>query len=333
MTAFFNYHHTRLRPGVFLVLLFLLGACSHTPQTQQLLNRDKTFEPAAAELDDVPFFPQTKYQCGPAALATVMNYRQVEIEPETLVPQVFIPEKQGSVQIEMVAATRKQGLMPTPIDGTMDNLLTEIAAGNPVLVMQNLGYNWAPVWHYAVAVGYDIEAREVILRSAETRRWKTPFKTFERTWARSDYWGLIITQADHIPATTNRADWLKTAYSMEETGQTQAAEQAYRAGMERWPEQSQMGMALANFYFNQSAYQQASETYRTLIDTAPQQAALWNNFAYVLQARQCSDTALKAAECAYKLAPEDDNINATVDEMRQSPSTNNQCEVPDCPVN
>lgn len=333
MPVFLNHDNTRLRPGVFLVLLFLLSACSHTPQTQQLLDQTTVFEPSVAELNEVPFFPQTKYQCGPAALATVMNYRQVGIEPEALVSQVYIPEKKGSVQIEMVAATRKQGLMPTPIDGTMQNLLTEIAAGNPVLVMQNLGYNWAPVWHYAVVVGYDIEAREVILRSAETRRWKTPFKTFERTWARSDYWGLIITRPDHIPATTNRADWLKTAFTMEETGQFDAAKQAYQTGMEQWPEHSQMGMALANFYYNQSEYSQAAETYRSLIDNAPRQAALWNNFAYVLHARQCRDAAVEVAECALKLAPEDDNVRATVEEMRSSTSKKNQCAVPDCPVN
>lgn len=325
-------HSPRLRPGVVWVLLFLLSACSHTPQTQQLLQKADTFQPPSAELTEVPFFPQTEYQCGPAALATVMNYRQVDMAPETLISQVYIPEKKGSLQIEMVAATRKQGLMPTPIDGTLENLLKEIAAGNPVLIMQNLGYNWAPVWHYAVVVGYDIEARNLILRSAETRRWQTPFKTFERTWARSNYWGLVITQPEQIPVTTNRADWLKTAYALEETGQSDAAERAYLAGMQRWPDHHQMGMALANFYFHQTELEQASQTYLSLIDKTPQQALLWNNYAYVLQARQCHDAALATAQCAYKLAPDNANITSTLEEMLHAPASNKQCNVPDCPV-
>lgn len=325
-------HCTRPRPGVLLVLLFL-SACSHTPQTERLLSQQQAFQPPSAELTDVPFFPQTAYQCGPAALATVMNYRQVAIEPDTLVPQVYIPEKQGSVQIEMVAATRRQGLMPTPIDGTLDSLLTEVAAGNPVLVMQNLGYNWAPVWHYAVVIGYDINAQQLILRSAETRRWQTPFKTFERTWARSEHWGLVITQPDKIPATASRVDWLKTAYSLEETGQIQAAETAYRTGIRHWPEHDQMAIALANLFFNQNDNMKAGETYRSLIAASPRNAMLWNNLAYVLQARQCPDAALDAAQCAQQLQPDDANIADTVDEMRRQTGGSNQCEIPACPAN
>ncbi|HCD05301.1 MAG TPA: bacteriocin/lantibiotic ABC transporter, partial [Methylophaga sp.] len=113
-------------------------------KTNQL--NQQAFEPRMVELEDVPFFPQTQYQCGPAALATVMQYRGIDILPDTLTEQVYIPEKQGSLQIEMIAATRKQGLMPYPLAPDMEDLLTEVAAGNPVLVMQNLGYNWKPFW-------------------------------------------------------------------------------------------------------------------------------------------------------------------------------------------
>ncbi|HBX60124.1 MAG TPA: bacteriocin/lantibiotic ABC transporter, partial [Methylophaga sp.] len=60
--------YTQLRLGVLILLSLLLTACSHTPQTNRL--NQQPFEPVQAELDDVPFFPQTQYQCGPAALAT-----------------------------------------------------------------------------------------------------------------------------------------------------------------------------------------------------------------------------------------------------------------------
>lgn len=321
--------HTQLRLGVLLLLGFVLTACSHTPQTNQL--NQTAFEPRQAELEDVPFFPQTQYQCGPAALATVMQYRGIDILPEALTDQVYIPEKKGSLQIEMVAASRKQGLMPYPLAPNMEDLLTEVAAGNPVLVMQNLGYNWKPFWHYAVVVGFDIDSRELILRSGETKRWQTTLKTFERTWARTEHWALVIVQPENIPSTANLAAWLQTAYDAEKTGQLETAQQAYQAAMTHWPDQQQAGIALANLYFHQERFDEADSVYGKLTEQFPQEASLRNNRAYTLKAMGCNQTALASAACAKRLAPEDENIESTFQEMLAlEPLTEKNCPIINC---
>jgi tetratricopeptide (TPR) repeat protein len=321
--------HTQLRLGVLLLLGFLLTACSHTPQTNQL--NQQAFEPRQAELEDVPFFPQTQYQCGPAALATVMQYRGIDILPEALTDQVYIPERQGSLQIEMVAATRKQGLMPYPLAPNMEDLLTEVAAGNPVLVMQNLGYNWKPFWHYAVVVGFDIDSQELILRSGETKRWQTTLKTFERTWARTEHWALVIVKPENIPPTAQLAAWLQTAYDAEKTGQYSTAESAYRAALEYWPDHKQPGLALANMYYQQENFVQSDAIFAELTDKFPMEASLRNNRAYTLKAMGCHQTALASAACAKKLAPEDQNILSTFEEMFSlEPATHDNCPKINC---
>lgn len=319
-----RFTHTQLRLGVLLLLAVLLTGCSHTPQTQQLISQ--SFKPKQVELETVPFFPQTQYQCGPAALATVMQYRGIAIEPEALTEQVYIPEKKGSLQIEMVAATRRQGLMPYPLAPQMEDLLTEVANGNPVLVMQNLGYNWKPFWHYAVVIGFDMETQELILRSGETKRWLTTLSTFERTWARTGQWALVIVKPDDIPATANLADWLQTAYDAEKTGQTLTAERAYRAAMAQWPSHKQAGIALANLYYHQQQFADADAVYATLTQAFTQQAALYNNRAYTLKAMGCHQTALASAACAKRLAPEDANIQSTFEDMlKLEPLTDSAC--------
>lgn len=321
--------HTQLRLGVLLLLALLLTACSHTPQTSQL--NQQAFEPRQTELVDVPFFPQTEYQCGPAALATVMQYRGIDILPEALTDQVYIPERKGSLQIEMVAATRKQGLMAYPLTPKMEDLLTEVASGNPVLVMQNLGYNWNPFWHYAVVVGFDIDKNELILRSGETERWQTTLQTFERTWARSEYWALVIVKPDNIPPTAHLAAWLQTAYDSEKTGQIKAAETAYQAAMKHWPENKQPGLALANLYYQQEKFAQADNIFAELTDKFPREASLRNNRAYTLKELGCHQTALASAACAKKLAPEDQNIFSTFEEMLAlDPITNDSCPTINC---
>ncbi|MEX0614415.1 MAG: PA2778 family cysteine peptidase [Methylophaga sp.] len=330
MHHWLNNQNTQLRLGVFLLASVFLSACSHTPQTKALPS--SSFAEAANELASVPFYPQTQYQCGPAALATVMQYRGVDVLPDDLVDKIYIPEKQGSLQIEMVATTREKGLVPYVIEPQLTAILAQIKAGHPVLVMQNLAYQWMPLWHYAVVVGFDVANNELILRSGETKRWQTSFAAFERTWARADYWGLVIVPPDSLPADASLTHWMQAAYDLQQTGQTDAAETAYQTAITHWPDAADPGVALANMYFEQQAFAKADSVYADLLAANPKTAVLWNNRAYSLQALQCDVSAQQAAQCAIKLAPDDANIQSTVDEMQQNSATNAaNCPVVHCP--
>ena len=48
------------------------------------------------------------------------------------------------------------------------------------LVLQNLAFNFAPVWHYAVVIGYYIGNEQIVLRSGVTRRLAMTLSNFER---------------------------------------------------------------------------------------------------------------------------------------------------------
>lgn len=302
--------NARLLLGVFLSVI--LVGCSHSPVDPRSLH----LEQAAVELVDVPFNPQTEYQCGPAALATVLQYRGQAISPDDLVSQVYTPQKQGSLQVDMVASVRQQGLMPYPLAPSMQALLTEVSAGNPVLVMQNLSFSWAPVWHYAVVIGYDIQQNELVLRSGETRRWISRLATFEKTWRRADYWGLVIVDPSQLPQTANSQDWLKTAFDLEQTRQTEKALTAYQTGFQAWPESVGLGMALGNLWYAQADYPQSARTFEQLSQSHPQEASVWNNWAYALKALACDLSALQAAQCAQKLAPAQSYVQSTLSEMQ-----------------
>jgi hypothetical protein len=103
--------NARLAAGVFFVLL-LTGCASLAPQTATLRETFHTKGlPERVELTEVPFFPQTEYQCGPAALATVLAASGAKVTPDELVPQVYLPERKGSLQVEMLAAARRHGLV------------------------------------------------------------------------------------------------------------------------------------------------------------------------------------------------------------------------------
>ncbi len=158
--------------------------------------------------------------------------------------QVYIPERKGSLQVEMMAAARRRGLVSYELAPRFDDLLREIAAGTPVIVLQRLGFIGG--WHYAVAIGYDYDRGQLILRSGETERELLPFAVHEMVWKRSGYWAMVAVPPERIPATAEESRWLAAIAALERTGAASAASPAYASFLKRWPENIAAAIGLAN---------------------------------------------------------------------------------------
>ncbi len=312
----------RLLAGVLFPLLFLV-ACSHTLPRAELPDE----LPQQFELTNTPFFAQQRYQCGPAALAMVLGQRGVAITPDELVAKVYLPERQGSVAPEMVATARGHGMVVYELEPSLEALLRELAAGNPVLVLQNLGLAWLPKWHYAVVVGYDLSSQQLILRSGVTERYRVSMALFDRTWQRAERWGITLLPAGKLPAGDAVHNYLKGAYALEQMGRLAEARRAYHSGITRWPQSHALWLAASNAAHRQQEYGEAEQTLREALHLHPQRAELWNNLAYALAAQGCVETAKKALECAVELSPEYLDSQREIRAMAGSA----QCEPVSCP--
>lgn len=284
----------RLWPG--LLIAWILGGCA------SVLPERLPEDAIALELERAPFFPQDDYQCGPAALATVLVASGVAVTAEALVPQVYLPARQGSLQAELIATARRHDRVPYPLGPTLAELYAELQSGRPVLVLQNLGTGSHPIWHYAVVVGLDPERDRMVLRSGVTEREIMPAARFLATWRRAAYWGLVVLPPGEMPARPDPARYLEAVAGLEETGRSAAAETAYAAALARWSAHPVALFGLANSQYAQGDYGAAVASYRRLLDVEPGHAATYHNLAHALAARGCRAAALDALETGRALA-------------------------------
>jgi tetratricopeptide (TPR) repeat protein len=259
-------------------------------------------ESNAIELGDTPFYSQVTDQCGPSALATILNVSGIDVAPEALKSQVYIPGREGSLQIELLAATRGFKRIPYQIEPDAAALLDELRAGRPVLVLQNLGGKIRPVWHYAVVVGFLPAKKQFVLRSGDQKRYMVSASRFVRSWQRAEYWGIVALRPGELPSSANAARFLRSVAAIEDVGDAATAEVSFSSATERWPDNTLAWLGLGNSHYAQGELDMAEAAYRRLLKLESDHPVGLNNLAQVLADKGCFEEAADVLDSALKAA-------------------------------
>jgi len=288
--------------ALFLVCI-LTGCASIPPEV-----RDYGAGAVPVALPGTPFYPQQRFQCGPAALMTILAASGVQADLDDLTGRVYLQGIEGSLQAELIAQTRAAGRMPYRIDGRLSALVAELGAGRPVLVLQNLGVAWWPRWHYAVVVGVDSERDEIVLRSGTERRRITATRVFLNTWRRSGYWGFVALKPGELPANPDDGRYFASLSALEETGHRDAAWRGWQAAAARWPASRVALFGLANSEFLRDDWRAAERAYRQVLELDPALAMARNNLALSLLRQDRHAAARREAQQALALAAGDSTL-------------------------
>jgi tetratricopeptide (TPR) repeat protein len=264
-------------PALLSVTLFAAGCAGPSLRPAGL--------PAQVELADVPFHPQRQYECGPASLAMLLNAAGVAVDPDALVPEVYLPGRRGSLQAELVAATRRHGRVAYVLQPEPSAVYAELAAGRPVVVLQNFGSRGHPQWHYAVAIGYD--ASHVLLRSGTDARLRLRTSRFLGTWERADRWAMVALRPGDLPARAEPRGFLAAAGEFEAVAPAEDAIAVYRAATRRWPAEPAAWFGLGNALAGGHDLSAAEDAYRHSLAIDPRYVAARNNLAELLARRGC----------------------------------------------
>ena len=280
-------------------LAALLAGCAGSPRLAEGL---PAAAPRSVELASVPFHPQEDFQCGPAALATVLGASGVAIEPAALAPQTYTPRRKGTLQADLIGAARRHGRVAYVLPEHGDALVAELSEGRPVLLLQNLGSELLPVWHYAVLIGYDADRNVAVLRSGGRQRLEMRWQRFAASWHRAGRWAISVLPPEAIPAHATAAEYLDAVAGLEAAGQRRAAATAYDAAIARWPEEPLFWLGRGNVAFADGELEAAADRYLRAILLAPQDAAARNNLALALADAGCLDEARRQLERAAAFA-------------------------------
>lgn len=304
-----------LKAGVIASFILLFG-CATPPQTQLLLNNPPRHLPANADIDNLPFYPQQAYYCGPTTLAEIFEFNGIKLSPNDIAPQLFIPDRKGSLQLEMVAAIRQQGLLAYSEKSHLEQLMMLVNLNIPIIVLQNLGLDWYPLWHYAVVKGYDLNTQEIILHSANIANRRVDLALFERTWQRANFWSIIALPANHSLKELNTFSYLKAAQDLLLVDQTHAGIAHLEKATKLWPQEWLSYFLLGNYYLPHDIAQSVS-WFEQGLPFALKETSYLNNYAYALFKNNQIKQAKLMIKQALKLAPNDANLLDTQAEIER----------------
>lgn len=169
-------------PSSFIfTLLAFLCSCA----TFQGTNRDHIIE-------NVPFYPQTAYQCGPASLVGVLNYWGVKVSPDEIAEEIYSSSARGTLDIDMVLYARRKGLNATQYEGNIEDVRKHIDSRHPIIVLVGYGFSLIQKNHFMVVIGYSDYG--VIVNSGKDNEKFISEKDFLKSWDKTKFWTLLITR-------------------------------------------------------------------------------------------------------------------------------------------
>ncbi|WP_445181414.1 peptidase C39 family protein [Pseudomonas sp. McL0111] len=203
--------------GCAAVLVGCAGSVA--PQIQRL--------PERVELSGT-FYRGDANQSGPQVLASLLAQQGIMITPGLLEKPLHLPGAEDKLQQNLQDLAREYGMVVYPLDSNLPALLTQVAAGYPVMVRFSEGSFWGEP-RYAILSGYDRKKQKVLLRAGMNRRELMSFSSFESAFEKSGGWAVLIQKPTQIPAAVDRHRWLKAADELAQAGQEREAAQAKKA--------------------------------------------------------------------------------------------------------
>ncbi|MFK7823967.1 MAG: PA2778 family cysteine peptidase [Oligoflexales bacterium] len=263
--------------------LATISCTTLSPQTSSLL--DESIVPKSKEVLGVQNLSKDDGDCGPAALAMVLNWSGRNIPISELKPKMYTPLRNGSLPSDMISTARNYGMVAVEVS-SMTGIVKELGGGYPVIALLNMGFSWFPIWHYVAIVGYDLDDQNFKLFTGKEAMESMPLSHFERHWSFSKFWALVVLPPDRLAYSAGELAHMQAASGLESLGHLSAAKKAYQTILKKWPNSFTAHFGMGNIAYQEEEYTLAEGFLKKAVALNPASKAAKNNLSIVKEELQ-----------------------------------------------
>lgn len=147
-------------------------------------------------IEKVPFVEQDAFHCGPAALATVINYwhrknnRKEDINVDSIVRAVFNERAKGVLTLDLELYAKELGFSSLQYSGSIEELKRSIDENIPVIILVDYGKAFFQQNHFMVIKGYTQNG--IIINTGKKENHLIVNESLTKIWSKTGYWSLIV---------------------------------------------------------------------------------------------------------------------------------------------
>lgn len=150
-------------------------------------------DPASNQLQGVPRIKQLRNYCGPAALASVIQYFGQKTTQEEIGKEVYDKINCSTNGADMLLYARDKGFAAYSWNSNIEDVKKKLAAGVPVIVLQQ-NSKTDTSGHYRVLTGFDDKNQEFsVMDPYYDDVTKLSYEDCSKLWTRMGYWALLVT--------------------------------------------------------------------------------------------------------------------------------------------
>ncbi len=237
-----------------------------------------------AYVDGVPFIRQRRGECGPAALAMLAGAWGMELDPEEIAGEVYLPSLRGTLNVDLAAYAQRLGFWVRSYRSDPADLKEKLDAGVPVIVLARVPGFLRSVGHYFLVIGYDDDRGIFIAHSGSKANQILPQGLLDSWWARNRRWALLLLPPEKATWRLSAEEENDLGVWYERRGRPEEALRRYEASLEKAPGRAYVQVNLGNVLASLGRPEEAESAYRRALAAEPDNVAALNNLACLLAA-------------------------------------------------
>jgi hypothetical protein len=148
--------------------------------------------PEAVRIHDVGPYLQDPEQCGPFALAALLQYMGMEADPDLLVKRLYSPGAGGILTMDLFLEASRRGLETRQFSGSENILVKELTEYNPVIVLLKYPRLQSSVGHFILVTGYSNDPYGFFVLWGDGKLSWMKLDQFLQLWSESEFWMLTV---------------------------------------------------------------------------------------------------------------------------------------------